>query len=197
MHSARTVPQGKNEITISYGYDYNEMADQRGNSANNVIVQFGLRRGISENTDFGIRNFFLLGGLADFKWRFVHGDRLDLAVDGGIGAAFIDATVVHVPVHAIASYQVSDWFIPSAALGYGAFWISGYQTDSSPPPNAQLVPWQWHGDGMLVLHAGLEFTWAPVKAFALEYVLLKPVLDNEGDQHQFVTNHLFVVGHRF
>ena len=200
LRTARTVPLGKIETTLSLGYNHNEMVKERGWGPNNLPTQLNIRWGLSDNVDMGARTFFYLGAIVDTKWRVYDDHRFAFAVSGGVGGAAVEATVLHVPVHVLGSWQATPWLSPYMALGYGAFWLWGYKPEHPPDLSNPLVtqaPWQAHGDGMLMAHLGLELGSPKGTAWLLEYALLRPVLDNEGDNHQFATNHLFLTGVRF
>ena len=71
------------------------------------------------------------------------------------------AWILHVPLTVSASHNVRPWFIPYAAVGYGTYWVIGY---GDPTPGVSYAGRSYTGDGLLMLHAGVELTRATGRA---------------------------------
>lgn len=200
LQTASTLPPGQVRSTISTGWVQNEHNDERDNNMGSVIVQYAVRAGVREHLDLGLKTFLGLGLLADAKVQVVDRRRLVVSLLGGMGGALdvvSEAKVIHVPVMLLASYQVASFFTPYVAAGYGAFWILGYEAEHPGPPGSTPVGRDWHGDGVLMLHAGVELGLGQRLRLMLEYGHLRPVVDDPGDSYGFVTNHIVTGGLRF
>jgi hypothetical protein len=200
LQTARTVPKGEVRHSISGGYDWNSIERSGPPWLGNFIVQYAARIGAAEHVDVGVKVFLGLGGLVDAKVQVVDGPRLALSLLGGAGGAFdaeSGAGVVHVPAMLLGSYHVTGWFAPYVGAGYGAFWIFNYASTQDVPPGSTAAPRAWHGDGLLMLHAGFELGSPGRPAFLLEYGYLRPIVSDPGDHYAFATNHLFLGGIRF
>jgi hypothetical protein len=200
LQTARTVPAGQLRQTLSAGYDRNFMVDLRPTNPANLVLQYGARVGLGDNVDVGARLFFGLGALFDAKVQVVRRARLAVSVLGGAGGAYdaeSSAEVVHAPFMLLASYHVAEWFAPYAAAGYGAFWIFNYGSERWLPPGSSAARRAWHGDGLMMLHAGLELGITQRTALLLEYGYLRPIVEDPGDHYEFAINHLFLAGVHF
>lgn len=195
LQSARTTPRGHTRTTI--GASLVHLGD-RGFTVHGDIpaapLDIMVRHGATDRVDWGIRLLFGLGLLGDVKWNLLDPARATaLSVSGGLGAAYDAGTVIHVPVTISASHNVRPWFIPYAAVGYGAYWVLGY---GERTPGVSYAGRSYTGDGLLMLHAGIELTRATGRAFFLEYSVGLPVVNDPGDLYGFATNHFFSVAFR-
>ena len=187
LQTARTVPRGETTTTVGASLVH---AGDRGFTVEGApLVGFELmvRHGATDRVDWGVRNFLGLGLLADAKWNLLPPDgRTALAVSAGIGGARDpSAGVAHVPVTVTASRTCLPWLTPYAAVGYGAYWIFGYGDHLT---SASYAPRTWTGDGLLMLHVGVELARASGRAILLEYTYARPVVDDPGDFYGFATN---------
>lgn len=202
MQTARTTPEGTLDVQVAAGYAYNHMVEERGNAFTNFPVQLGLRYGLSDRLDLGLGMFMGAGGLADAKVNLMPADHpLAAAVQAGFGAAYdiggSQATVLHLPVRALVSRDfLGGELTPYAGVGFGLFWILGYNGDEQLP-SGELADRAGHGDGLLMLSVGLEILGASDPCFFVEYTWWKPVLDDPGDRFAFAQNHFFLGGVRF
>jgi hypothetical protein len=203
LQTARTLPRGEYRSSLSAGYDWNFMVDDeaRGGvavgSPGNIILQYAGRFGVREHVDMGVKLFFGLGALVDAKVQMIDRPRLAVSLLGGAGGAFdafSGAEVLHVPLSLLASYRVAGWLVPYAGAGYGAFWIFNYGSDPQIPPGSWAARRTWHGDGLMMLHAGFAFDITRRTALLLEYGYLRPIVEDPGDHYEFATNHLFLIG---
>jgi hypothetical protein len=196
LQTARTLAPGEIRHMVSAGLDWNFMVDQR-ILPGNVIMQYAGRYGVRDDLDVGLKLFFGLGALADAKLQVVHWPRLAVSLQGGVGGAYdvmSSAEVVHVPLSLLASYRLVSSFTPYLGVGYGAFWVVNYGDDANLPPGATLAPRAWHGDGVLMLHAGFELGFFRRVCLLLEYAQLRPIVEDPGDRYEFAVNHLFLAG---
>jgi hypothetical protein len=105
-----------------------------------------------------------------------------------VGAASDSGFVLHVPVTLTASAALLPWLTPYVAVGYGTYWIFG----RGPPDLAtNYAPRTGTGDGLLMLHVGVELARASGRALMLEYTYARPVVDDPGDFYGFGTNQFF------
>jgi hypothetical protein len=186
LQTARTVPDGETQTTL--GASLVHLGD-RGFSPEGipaVPLELMIRHGAGQRVDWGIRNFFGLGVLGDVKWSLLAPDRpTALSISAGLGAAFDSGAVLHVPLVLTASHAVRPWLTPYAAVGYGSYWIVGY---GEPRAGVSYAPRRGTGDGLLMLHAGIEFARASGRAVLLEYSVALPIVDDPGDFYGFATN---------
>lgn len=196
LQTARTVPAGEIRHTISTGLAWNFMVEER-STPGNVILQYAGRYGVRDNLDVGLKLFFGLGALADAKVQVVNRSRLAVSLQGGAGFAYdweSGAEVAHLPLSLLASYRIAGRFTPYLGAGYGAFWVWNYGDDANLAPGASLAPRAWHGDGVMMLHAGFELGFFRRARVLLEYGYLRPTIENPGDRYEFATNHLILAG---
>ena len=69
-----------------------------------------------------------------------------------------------------------------------------YGDDANLAPGARLAPRAWHGDGVLMLHAGFELGFFRGVCVLLEYGYLRPIVEDKGDRYEFAVNHLILAG---
>jgi hypothetical protein len=194
LQSARTTPRGLTRTTI--GPSLVHLGDRgfyvEGVPA--VPLDIMVRHGATDRIDWGVRSFFGLGLLGDMKWNLLDPARATaLSVSGGLGAAYDAGTVIHLPLTVSASHSVRPWFTPYAAVGYGTYWIFGY---GDPQPGVSYAGRSWTGDGLLMLHAGIELARATGRAFFLEYSVGLPVVSDPGDFYGFATNQFISIAFR-
>ena len=198
LQTARTLPLGEVRQSVSAGLDWNFMIKTRGPLPGNAVLEYGARFGVRDNVDVGVKMFFGLGALIDAKVQVIHRQRLAVSVLGGAGAAYDVSSggqVVHAPALLLASYSVADVFTPYLGVGYGAFWIFNYGSDGNVPPGSIPAPRAWHGDGLMMLHAGFEL--GSKRRVLLEYGYLRPIVDDPGDHFEFAVNHLILGSFQF
>lgn len=195
LQSARTTPRGHTRTTV--GASLVHLGD-RGftvlGDVPTVPLDLMVRHGATDRVDWGVRLLFGLGLLGDVKWNLLDPARATaLSVSAGLGAAYDAATIIHVPLTLSASHTVRPWFIPYAAVGYGTYWVIGY---GDPVPGVSYAGRSYTGDGLLMLHAGIELTRATGRALLLEYSVAVPVVNDPGDAYGFATNHFFSIAFR-
>jgi hypothetical protein len=196
LQSARTTPRGHTRTTI--GASLVHLGD-RGFSVLGDIpaapVDILVRHGATDRVDWGIRLLLGLGLLGDVKWNLLDPARATaLSVSAGVGGAVdSSAGLIHVPLTVSASHNVRPWFIPYAAVGYGTYWVIGY---GERTPGVSYAGRSYTGDGLLMLHAGIELTRATGRALFLEYGVGLPVVNDPGDSYGFATNHFFSIAFR-
>jgi hypothetical protein len=194
LQTARTTPRGLTRTTI--GQSLVHLGD-RGFTVEGVPaipIDVMVRHGVTDRVDWGIRPFVALGLLGDVKWNLLDPSRATaLSVSVGGGAAYDASTIFHVPLTASASHSLRPWFTPYAAIGYGAYWIFGY---GEPQPGRSYAGRTWTGDGLLMLHAGVELARATGRALFLEYSVGLPVVSDPGDFYGFATNQFISIAFR-
>jgi hypothetical protein len=196
LQSARTTPRGLTRTTIGESLVY---LGDRGfrviEGVPPIPLDIMVRHGATDRVDWGIRLLFGLGLLGDVKWNLLDPARATaLSVSAGTGAAVdSSAGIIHVPLTVSASHNVRPWFIPYAAVGYGTYWIIGY---GEPMPGVSYAGRSYTGDGLLMLHAGIELTRATGRALLLEYSVGVPVVNDPGDFYGFATNQFFSIAFR-
>jgi hypothetical protein len=198
LQTARTLPPGEVRQSISAGLDWNFMMETRGPLPGNAVLQYGARFGVSDSVDMGVKLFFGLGALVDAKVQVIHRQRLAVSVLGGAGAAYDVSSggkVVHAPALLLTSYSLADVFTPYLGVGYGAFWIFSYGSGGNVPPGSIFAPRAWHGDGLMMLHAGFEL--GSRRRVLLEYGYLRPIADDAGDHYDFAVNHMILGSFQF
>ena len=192
LQTARTVPRGATQTTIAASLVY--LGDRQSTSISGVPAlppEVMVRHGATDQLDWGIRTFFGLGLLADVKWNLLSPERRTaLSLSGGFGAAADQGAVLHVPFTVSVSHAVRPGFTPYAAVGYSTYWIFGYK---DPDPGVSYAPRTGTGDGLLMLHAGIELAAASGRALMLEYTIDIPIVDDPGDFYGFGTNQFFSI----
>jgi hypothetical protein len=195
LQSARTTPRGHTRTTI--GTSLVHLGDRGFHVYGDipaVPLDIMVRRGATDRVDWGIRLLFGLGLLGDVKWNLLDPARATaLSISAGAGGAVDAGGIIHVPVTVSASHNVRPWFIPYAAVGYGAYWVIDY---GDRMPGVSYAGRSYTGDGLLMLHAGIELTRATGRAFLLEYSVGLPVVNDPGDFYAFATNHFFSLAFR-
>jgi hypothetical protein len=191
LQTARTVAPGTTVVTLGGSLVH---TSDRGSTIQGVPIAAAdvmVRHGVTDHFDFGVRSFVGLGLLADAKWNLLPADRATaVSLSAGAGAASDNGLVAHVPVTLTASRAFAPWFTPYLAVGYGAYWIFGR---SPPDPYLSYAPRTGTGDGLLMLHAGIELARASGRAVLLEYTYALPVVDDPGDFYGFGTNQFFSI----
>lgn len=196
--TARTVPKHEVRFTAGVGVTYNSLVGERGFAVNNIPVQLGLRVGLTDQLDLGVRSLSA-GLLVDAKYNFVRPDSpFALALMGGVGGVYGGTDIgqtsaVHVPLSVVASYDVGP-LTPYAAAGYGAWW---FVHPINREPGVTYARRTGTGDGTVDLKVGLELRVARRVALLVEYGYSHPVVDDPGDNFALVPTHLFATGVRF
>jgi hypothetical protein len=195
LQTARTVAPGTTVVTLAASIADTSDRGTKVNGVPIVPVDIMVRHGLSERVDFGVRTFLGPGLLADAKWSLLPpGRAAALSLSAGLGGAYDSGFVGHVPVTLTASATPRPWVTPYVAVGYGTYWIFGR---APPDPTLPTLPAQsyaprtWTGDGLLMLHAGVELARASGRALLLEYTYARPVVDDPGDFYGFGTNQFF------
>jgi len=196
LQSARTTPRGETRTTIGESLVY--LGDRGGfdiGGASAIPLDLMVRHGATDRIDWGIRLLYGIGLLGDVKWNLLDPARATaLSVSAGVGGApDPSATIFHIPVTVSASHSLRPWFTPYAAIGYSAYWIFGY---GDRTPGVTYADRSWTGEGLLMLHAGLELSRATGRALLLEYSVGVPVVNDPGDFYGFGTNHFFSIAFR-
>ena len=202
LQTARTVARGETRTTVAAGIVTNDQENNFQSHVNGVPFDLMVRHGATDQIDWGVRLFLGLGLLADVKWNLMPAQsRTALAVSGGFGAAMDSgfesdksAEVLHVPLDLTASRDLLPWLTPYAAIGYSTTWVFNYSSSNSPPPGMAFAPRSGTGDGLLMVHLGVELSRASGRALLLEYLYARPVVNDPGDFYGFTTNHFFSIG---
>jgi hypothetical protein len=195
LQSARTTPRGETRTTIAGSAVHMGDRGFRIGGTAALPLDVMVRHGATDRLDWGIRLFFGLGLLGDVKWNLLDPARATaVSISAGAGGA-VDAsgTVIHIPLAVTASHSIRPWFTPYAAVGYGTYWIIGY---GDREPGVSYAGRSYTGDGLLMLHAGLELSRATGRALFLEYSVGVPVVNDPGDHYGFATNQFFSIGMR-
>jgi hypothetical protein len=193
LQTARTVPRGETRTTLAASLVH---TSDRGFTVQGIpiaSVDIMVRHGATDQVDWGVRTFLGLGLLADCKWNLLPAaGATALAVSAGLGgAADAAGPVAHVPLTVTASRALLPWLTPYAAVGYGSYWIFGR---APADPGRTYAARTWTGDGLAMVHLGLELARASGRALLLEYTYARPVVDDPGDFYGFGTNHFFSIG---
>ena len=192
LQTARTVPAGHTRATVAVGIIHNDVRDFVAKNVAAAPLDIMIRHGATERMDWGVRTFMGTGALVDVKWNaLAPASKTALALSAGLGGAVVDA-IGHVPLSITFSHEVLPWFTPYAALGYGTYFIFGY--DGSRDPNAHYAARTWTGDGLLSVHVGVELARASGRALMLEYAYARPGVDDPGDFFKFASNHFVAIG---
>lgn len=203
FQTAKTTPPGQWDFNLGIGYVLNENAGNHGRTwQDHSLPMIALRRGITQHLDLGFSMFLVSGGMIDAKYNFFSPENpwaLSLLSGLGIAARSIaSANVVHVPLRVLVSYQFEGaCLIPYGSIGYGFFWIFDYMAEHQPSSSSDLMERQGHGDGLLMLTAGLDIAVGTTMQFLIEYNYWKTMIDDPGDSFSFVDNHLFLAGVKF
>lgn len=194
LQSARTTPRGETRTTIAGSAVHMGDRGFRIGGTAALPIDVMVRHGATDSVDWGVRLFFGLGALGDVKWNLLDPARATaIAVSAGLGVGRDAGTVVNVPVTISASHSVRPWFTPYTAVGYGSYWIFNY---GDREPGVSYASRWWTGDGLLMLHAGVELARATGRALLLEYTVTVPAVNDPGDHYGFATNQLFTIGFR-
>jgi hypothetical protein len=195
LQTARTTPRGLTRTTI--GMSLAHLGDRGFEVAGVPAVPLDLmvRTGATDRVDWGVRLLLGIGMLGDVKWNLLDPSRATaLSVSGGAGWSAEEAGwLIHVPLTVTASHSLRPWFTPYAAVGYSTFWVNGY---GNPRSGVTYADRSWTGDGLLMLHAGLELSRATGRAFFLEYSVGLPVVNDPGDFYGFATNQFISIAFR-
>jgi hypothetical protein len=196
LQSARTTPRGLTRTTIGLsaahlgdrGYEY-------GAGLPAIPLDLMVRTGATDRVDFGFRTLIGIGVLGDVKWNLLDPARATaLSLSAGLGwSADTEGWLIHVPLTVTASHSVLPWFTPYAAVGYGTFWANGY---GNPRPGVTYASRTATGDGLVMLHAGVELSRATGRALLLEYTVGFPVVNDPGDFSRFGTNQFISIAFR-
>lgn len=108
--------------------------------------------------------------------------------EGQFGAA-----VLHLPVRALASWDIGSSLTPYLGAGYGFFWIFGY---SHGEPGVDCAAREGYGDGVCMLTVGLQLFSGHAAPLLFEYSFWHQVVDDPGDFFSFSDNHIVAVGVR-
>lgn len=193
LQTARTVPRGETQITVATGLLHTSDRGFTVQGVPLVPIEMMVRHGATDRLDWGVRTFLGLGLAGDVKWSLLPPERRTaLSLSAGTGVAFDRGTVWRVPVTVAASHAVTPWFTPYAAVGYGAYWIFGYNEYTDPAQS--YAPRSWTGDGLLSLHAGIELSRSSGRALMLEYTHARPIVRDPGDFYEFAVSHLISIG---
>lgn len=200
LQTAKPTPPGEIRMAIGAGYLHNSLVKERGNVLNNVPLQFNVRFGLVDHLDVGLSSMLGFGTLLDFKYDFMPPDsRFGLALLAGLGGAAPGSGggALHVPVMAIASVKLFGRLTPYVAGGYGAWWIFYNPSSEDGRPLPKSVPRDGWGDGVVQVRGGLEIELTERVALLVEYDYETQVVDDRGDNFDFVDNHRFLAGVRF
>jgi hypothetical protein len=194
LQTARTTPRGQTRTTIGASLVHLGDRGYRVDGLPAVPLEVMVRHGATDHVDWGVRQLFGLGALADVKWSLLAPERRTaVAVSAGLGLAFDGAGIIHVPLTLTASHALLPWLTPYAAVGYGTYWIFGY---GMPDQTRSYAGRTGTGDGLLGLHVGLELSRASGLALLLEYSHVRPIVDDPGDFYSFATNQFFSIALR-
>lgn len=113
IDGARTLDRGQTQWKLALSEQYASNGLSTAGALPQVEVAY--RRGIAEDFDAGLR-FYLLGVMADARYRVVHEGRWHVAVNPAVGVFAIPtlggSLDVRTPV--IAEYEVTPWFSVAA-----------------------------------------------------------------------------------
>jgi len=196
LQSARTTPRGETRTTIGASLAHlGDRGFEVGAGVPAVPLDLMVRTGATDRVDWGLRFLFGIGMLGDVKWNLLDPARATaLSLSAGAGwSAESAGWLIHVPITVTASHSLRPWFTPYAAVGYGTFWVNGY---GNPQPGVTYAERSLTGDGLLMLHAGIELSRATGRAFFLEYSIALPVVHDRGDFYAFATNQFISIAFR-
>ena len=199
LQTARPTAVGQVDLTGGLGYLHNSLTEERGIGLTSFPLTLGARTGVAERADVGLRLFSFGGALADAKLNLMppaHPLAVSLSLGfGGAADVFGDqgAWYLHLPVNLLVSYDVRSWFTPYASLGYGFFWIFGRENPSEDP-SAKPPTRKGHGDGVVMVSAGMRFRVGRRTALFAEYSFWGKAVDDPGDYYSFVHNHFALAG---
>jgi len=196
LQSARTTPRGLTRTTIGLGIG--RLGDHGYELDGNVPaipLDLMVRTGATDRVDWGLRVLFGIGMLGDVKWNLLDPARATaLSLSAGLGwSAGPEGWLIHAPLTLTASHSVRSWFTPYAAVGYSTFWANGY---GDPRPGVTYASRTITGDGLVMLHAGVELSRATGRAILLEYTVGFPVVNDPGDFFRFGTNQFISIAFR-
>jgi hypothetical protein len=195
LQSARTTPRGETRTTIAASLSHLDGGGFGAGDVPPISLDLMVRTGATDRIDWGLRFLFGIGMLGDVKWNLLDPARATaLSLSAGAGwSAESAGWFIHVPLTVTASHSLRPWFTPYAAVGYGTFWLNGY---GNPQPGVTYTERSLTGDGLLMLHAGIELSRATGRAFFLEYSVVLPVVHDRGDFYAFETNQFVSIAFR-
>ena len=200
MQTAKTVAKGKSSYSFGAVYQGNEV---RKISPLSFSGQFNFRHGVHDRVDFGIKQFFIAGLLADTKVNVLNPKSpVALSFSGGIGFALDPISmdmILQIPIYTHFSYTVKNVFTPYATVGYETNWIFGREKpdEVSVEEGFDLAKRKGYGDGNLMINGGLEFHLGKKFFLMMEYIFRQPVVNDSGDYYKFLPNHFAGIGFRF
>jgi hypothetical protein len=125
-HTAKTLEKGESQVGLTFsGTQYSKtVTDSSGNKTleavflPNILPEITYHIGMADNLEAGGRvSLGALGMEGDVKYRFVHDDKLHLAIAPAIGGqAFIVIKAAYVRVPLILTYELADNFDFTAAV---------------------------------------------------------------------------------
>jgi len=195
LQSARPVEKGKTEFFIAPAVSYNGLVKERGLVVDNAALQLGMRLGVKDNVDIGVRSFLGLGALLEGKYNFMPQESpwaLSLRAGFGGGSYGYGERLWHAPLGVLASYDHGA-LTPYGGVTYGAYWIYGREPNSIDP-DLTYAPRKGHGDGLLHLTGGLKWMFASWVGLVIDYTGLVPVVNDPGDFYRFKTTHQAALG---
>jgi hypothetical protein len=195
LQTARTVPSGETQLTVGAGAIHSGQQYLGHSWVDGGAPELMVRHGATDQVDWGVRTFLAFGLLADAKWNLLPSQGpTALAIAGGLGGAIGGssdlAKALHVPLTITASHTFAQWFTPYVAVGYSTYWISHYGTRE---PGVAYAARTGTGDGLAMLHIGIELARASGRALLLEYAYARPVVDDPGDFYGFAANHFLAI----
>ncbi|HTJ43624.1 MAG TPA: hypothetical protein VL463_16075 [Kofleriaceae bacterium] len=117
-HSAKTLNKGESQFGLTFsGTQYEKTStDSMGNVSRdaivlpNIIPEITYHVGMAENVEVGGRvSIGALGMEGDVKYRFLHNDKLHMAIAPALGAqAFVLIQGVYVRLPVILTYELAD-----------------------------------------------------------------------------------------
>ncbi len=133
--------------------------------------------------------------LLDNQRAFAVAPRLAVAVDPIEDAEGSPWGKLHRVLEAggIASYRVTNWFEPYAALGLSNHWVPMIAEDEpiELAPGERLADREGYGNGVVEMTLGADLSFSRRSHIMLEYSLWLPAQNDPGDGYQFVTSHIF------
>ena len=199
MQTAKTVAKGKSSYSFGAVYQGNEF---RKIHIYSFTGQFNFRHGVHERVDFGIKQFFIAGLLADTKVNVLDPKSpAALSFSGGIGFALDPINmdmILQVPLYTHLSYTVKNVFTPYATFGYETNWIFGRERpEIEVEEGFEEADRKGYGDGNIMINGGLEFHLGKKFFLMMEYIYRHPVVNDPGDYYKFLPNHFAGIGFRF
>ncbi len=161
-------------------------------------VDSGLRLGLADHVDVGLRSFLLSGMQTDLKLNVLSPtDDLALAarVGGGYAARYETYNAL---AGVIGSYRVLRDLEPYVGVTFSNFWIMDYGEPEIPRDSTETyVDRSGTGDGLLKLVIGVQATLSAYTALMLEAGHWIPLNNDPGDFYAFVPTTVFGLGVRF